>query len=33
MQADEVTYNLHVLIRFELELGLLKGDLPVAGLP
>ena len=33
VQADEVTYNLHVLIRFELELALLKGDLPVADLP
>ena len=33
VQADEVTYNLHVLIRFELELALLNGDLPVADLP
>lgn len=33
VQADEVTYNLHVLIRFELEAALLSGDLPVADLP
>jgi len=33
VQADEVTYNLHVLIRFELEAALMKSDLPVAELP
>ncbi len=33
VDADEVTYNLHVLIRFELELALLRGDLEVADLP
>ena len=33
VQADEVTYNLHVMIRFELERALLSGDLPVADLP
>ncbi|GAC1447751.1 MAG: hypothetical protein NVSMB9_30260 [Isosphaeraceae bacterium] len=33
VQADEVTYNLHVLIRFELERALLSGDLSVADLP
>jgi carboxypeptidase Taq len=33
VQADEVTYNLHILIRFELEQALLKGDLPVNDLP
>jgi carboxypeptidase Taq len=33
VQADEVTYNLHILIRFELEQALLTGDLPVAELP
>jgi len=32
-ESDEVTYNLHILIRFELELALLKGDLPVTDLP
>jgi carboxypeptidase Taq len=31
--ADEVTYNLHVLIRFELEQALIAGDLPTADLP
>ncbi len=31
--ADEVTYNLHVIIRFELELELLEGNLSVAELP
>jgi carboxypeptidase Taq len=31
--ADEVTYNLHVVIRFELELQLLEGALTVAELP
>lgn len=33
VQADEVTYNLHILIRFELERALLGGDLAVADLP
>lgn len=31
--ADEVTYNLHVIIRFELELALLEGRLTVRDLP
>jgi carboxypeptidase Taq len=31
--ADEVTYNLHVIIRFGLELELLEGALTVADLP
>jgi len=31
--ADEVTYNLHVIIRFELELALLEGRLAVRDLP
>lgn len=31
--ADEVTYNLHVMIRFGLELELLEGRLAVADLP
>ncbi len=30
--ADEVTYNLHVMIRFELELDMLENRLAVAGL-
>lgn len=33
VQADEVTYNLHVLVRFELERALLGGDLSMADLP
>ncbi|MEW5774678.1 MAG: carboxypeptidase M32 [Thermodesulfobacteriota bacterium] len=33
VDADEVTYNLHVLLRFELELALVRGDLPAADLP
>jgi carboxypeptidase Taq len=31
--ADEVTYNLHVMIRFDLELDLLEGNLEVKDLP
>jgi carboxypeptidase Taq len=31
--ADEATYNLHILIRYELELALLGGELGVADLP
>ena len=31
--ADEVTYNLHVMIRFDLELALLEGSLAVKDLP
>jgi carboxypeptidase Taq len=31
--ADEVTYNLHVMIRFDLELALLEGRLAVKELP
>ena len=33
VQADEVTYNLHILLRFELEQALLTGDLPVGDVP
>ena len=33
VQADEVTYNLHIIVRFELEQALLTGDLAVADLP
>ncbi|MBN2475341.1 MAG: carboxypeptidase M32 [Pirellulales bacterium] len=33
VEADEATYNLHILVRFELEQALLDGDLPVADLP
>ncbi len=31
--ADEVTYNLHVMVRFDLELALLEGTLAVRDLP
>jgi carboxypeptidase Taq len=31
--ADEVTYGLHIIIRFELERALLNGDLEVKSLP
>lgn len=31
--ADEVTYNLHVMLRFELELQMLEGKLEVKDLP
>ncbi len=31
--ADEVTYNLHVMLRFDFELRLLEGDLAVRDLP
>lgn len=31
--ADEVTYNLHVMIRFDLELAMLEGSLAVQYLP
>jgi carboxypeptidase Taq len=33
VEADEVTYNLHIVLRTELELELLRGNLPVAELP
>jgi carboxypeptidase Taq len=31
--ADEVTYNLHIMLRFNLELRLLEGELRVQDLP
>lgn len=33
VEADEVTYNLHILIRFELEKALLEDELKVSELP
>lgn len=33
VEADELTYNLHILVRFELELDILNGRLEVAALP
>lgn len=32
-QADELTYNLHVVLRFELELAMVRGDMAVADIP
>ena len=33
VEADEVTYNFHIFVRFELEQALIQGDLAVADLP
>lgn len=33
VEADEATYNLHIMLRFELEQALLKDELPVEDLP
>ena len=33
VEADEVTYNLHILLRYELEVGLVEGDIGLADLP
>ncbi len=33
MEADEVTYDLHILLRYRLEKALVSGDLAVADLP
>lgn len=33
VEADEVTYNLHIMLRFDLEKELIQGDLPVDRLP
>ena len=33
VRADEVTYNLHIILRFELEQALLTGELAVPDLP
>ena len=33
VEADEVTYNLHIIIRFELEKMLVNGDIAVESLP
>lgn len=33
VEADEVTYNLHILVRFELEQALVSGDLATDDLP
>ena len=33
VEADEATYNLHIMLRFALEEALVEGDLPVAEVP
>ncbi|RLE37701.1 carboxypeptidase M32, partial [Candidatus Acetothermia bacterium] len=33
VEADEVTYNLHIMLRFELEEGLINGRIAVSDLP
>jgi carboxypeptidase Taq len=33
VEADEVTYNLHIIVRFELEAALIGGDIEVDDLP
>jgi carboxypeptidase Taq len=33
IKADEMTYNLHIIIRYEIEKALISGDLKVADLP
>lgn len=33
IEADELTYNLHIMIRYEIEKGLINGSLQVADLP
>jgi carboxypeptidase Taq len=33
VEADELTYNLHILVRFELECDLLTGELAIKDLP
>lgn len=33
IEADEVTYNLHIILRFEIEHALISGDLKVKDLP
>lgn len=33
IEADELTYNLHIMVRYELEKGLIGGEIRVADLP
>ncbi len=33
VEADEVTYNLHIILRFEIEKDLIEGNIEVADLP
>lgn len=32
-ESDEVSYNLHIMLRFEMEKGLLEGKIPVSKVP
>ncbi|MCG3124502.1 MAG: Thermostable carboxypeptidase 1 [Phycisphaerales bacterium] len=33
VEADEATYNLHIMLRFEIERALISGDLPIKDVP
>ena len=33
VEADEATYNLHIMLRLEIEIGLMEGTMPVGDLP
>jgi carboxypeptidase Taq len=33
VEADQVTYDLHIILRFEIEVSLLEGDMKVADVP
>lgn len=33
VEADECTYNLHIMLRFEIEQAIIKGDVPVRDIP
>src|SRR6202035_4676059 len=33
VEADEATYNLHIILRFEMEQALVQGDLPPGDVP
>lgn len=33
VEADEATYNLHIMLRLEIEIGLIEGSMPVKDLP
>jgi carboxypeptidase Taq len=33
VEADEVTYNLHIILRFEIEQKMISGELPVSAVP
>jgi carboxypeptidase Taq len=33
VEADEATYNMHIMVRFEIERAIMRGDLPVRDIP